>query len=406
MKKILALFLLISLLGLVGCGEVPKEVEKPIAVSVQMAKGGAIKNTNTFTGTTKVKEETSVTVEMGGTIQEIYVTLGQEVKKGDKLLTIKGDDAQNSVKQAQAALEIAKANYTNTTDGSIESQQNSLNNALKSAQMSYDEVKRSHDLNIQLYQAEAISEDAYKKSEVGLNQAKQNLDMAQKSYDTSNGKSIPELKELAEKQLNQAQVSYDIAASNLNKLILTSPTDGIITTKNFNVNEMASQQKPAFVISTPNTLQIDLMVTQSDLPKFTALQEVDVTMNNKVIKGTVRYVPTVANATTSLYDVEVLVDNSQGDFKAGISADVEVSIEKNEQTITVPKKAVFEEDGKKYVYINNSDNKAVKTEITTGIVTSTTMEIKSGISKDDTVVIGGLNLISDGTSIFPVAKED
>ena len=130
------------------------------------------------------------------------------------------------------------------------------------------------------------------------------------------------------------------------------------------------------------------------------------TINNKAVKGTVRYVPTVVNATTSLYDIEILVDNSQGDFKAGMSADVEVSIEKQDQTITVPKKAVFEEDGKKYVYITNSDNKAVKTEITTGIVTSTTMEIKSGISKDDTVVIGGLNLISDGTSIFPVAKED
>ena len=46
MKKYLALFLLITSLGLVGCGEAPKEEEKPIAVSVQMAKGGEIKNTN------------------------------------------------------------------------------------------------------------------------------------------------------------------------------------------------------------------------------------------------------------------------------------------------------------------------------------------------------------------------
>ena len=406
MKKYLALFLVITSLGLVGCKQAPKEVEKPTAVSVQMAKGGEIKNTNTFTGTTKVKEETSVTVEMGGTIQEIFVTLGQEVKKGDKLLTIKGDDAQNNLKQAAAALEIAKANYTNTTDGSIENQQNSLNNALKLAQISYDEAKRSHDNNTQLYQAEAISEDAYKKSEAGLNQAKQSLDMAQKSYDTSNGKSIPELKGLAEKQLNQSQVVYDIAASNLNKLTLTAPTDGIITTKNFNVNEMANQQKPAFVISSPNALQVDLMVTQYDLSKFTAGQEVDVTMDNKAAKGIVRYVPTVVNTTTSLYDVEILVDNSQGSFKAGMSADIQVSIEKKDQVITVPKKAIFEEDGKKYVYIANSDNKAVKTEVSTGIVTSTTMEIKSGISKDDTVIIGGLNLISDGTYIFPVAKED
>lgn len=406
MKKYLALFLILGSLGLVGCGESPVEKEKPIAVSVQAAKGGEIKNTNIFTGTTKIKEETEVTVEMGGTVQEVYVTLGQQVKKGDKLLIIKGDDVQNGVKQAAAALELAKANYTNTTDGSVESQKNALDNSLKLAQMAYDEAKRSHDINIQLYQAEAISEDMYKKSEMGLSQAKQNLDMAQKSYDTSSGKSIPELKVLAEKQLNQAQVAYDIAASNLNKLTLTAPVDGIITAKNFDVNEMISQQKPAFVIASPNTLQIDLKVTQADLPKFSVNQEVEVTVNDKKIKGTVKYVPAVVDENTSLYEVQVVIDNSDNDLKAGMSADVEVSVEKQEQAITVPKKAVFEEDEKKYVYIADSDNKAVKTEVTTGITTETTIEIKSGVSQDDTVVIGGLNLISDGSIIFPVTKED
>lgn len=406
MKKYLALFLVTSSLLLVGCGEAPKQEEKPIAVSVQNVKEGDIKNTNSFTGTTKNKQETAVTVEIGGTVEEVYVSLGQKVKKGDQLLKLKGNDMQNSVKQAQAALDLAKANYTNATDASIENQKNSLENSLKLAQMSYDEAKRNHDITTQLYQAEAISEDTYKKSELGLNQAKQNLEMAQKSYDTSNDKSIPELKELAEKQLNQAQVSYDIANSNLNKLTLTAPVDGIITAKNFDANEMASQQKPAFIISNPNTLQVDLNVTQTDLDKFKVGQEVDVTIDSKTIKGTVKYVPTVVEEKTSLYNVQIVIDNSEGDFKAGMSADVEVSVEKQDNTIIVPKKAVFEDEGKQYVYIVNSDNIATKTEVTTGIETSRTIEIKSGISKEDTVVIGGITLISDGIKVFPVVKED
>lgn len=406
MKKYLALFLVVSSLGLVGCGKAPVEKEKPIAVSVQAAKGNGIENTNTFTGTTKVKEETSVTVEMGGVIQEIYVNLGQEVKKGDKLLTIKGDDTQNSVKQAAAALELAKANYTNSTDANVESQLNSINNSIKIAQMNYDEAKRTNDINAQLYEVGAISQDTYKKSQLSFDQAKQNLDNAQKSYDTSNNKSIPEAKEIAEKQLNQAQAAYDTAASNLNKLILIAPTDGIITTKNFNVNEMASQQKPAFIISSPNTLQVDLNVTQADLGKFILGKEVEVTINDKNVKGTVKYVPEVVTGSTSLYDVQIIVDNSANDLKAGMSAEVSVSIEKQDTAITIPKKAIFEEEGKSYVYVTDSDNKAVKTEVTTGIKTDTTVEIKSGVSQNDTVVIGGLNLISDGTSLFPVVKED
>lgn len=398
MKKYLALFLVVSSLGLVGCGKAPEVKEKPIAVSVQMAKGGEIENTNTFTGTTKVKEETSVTVEMGGTIQEIYVTLGQQVKKGDKLLTLKGDDAQNSLKQSQAALDIAKASYTNS--------KNTLSENLKTAQRNYDEAKRSHEAKIQLYQAEAISEDEFKKSQASFDQAKQSLDMAQKSYDEGNGKSVPELEDLAEKQLNQAQVTYDIAASNLKKLTLTAPVDGIITAKNFDANELISQQQPAFVISSPNILQVDLDVTQADLNKFQTGKEVEVTINNKKVKGTVKYVPEVVTGNTSLYDVQIIVDNSADEFKAGMSAEVKLSIEKEESTVTIPKKAIFEDGGKKYVYLVNADNKTVKAEVTTGILTEKSAEIKSGVSKDDTVVIGGLNLISEGSLVFPVTKED
>lgn len=399
MKKYIALFLVLSSIGLVGCGEAQvAEKEKPIAVSVQAAKGGGIENTNSFTGTTKVKDETSVTLEMSGTVEEIYVSLGQQVKKGDKLLRLKGDDAQNAVKQQQAALDIAKANYTNSKTSSEDN--------LKSAQRSYDETKRAHDINTQLYQAGALSEDAYKKSEVALNQAKQSLDMAQKTYDAAKSGSVSDLENIAEKQLNQAQVAYDIAASNLNKLVLTAPVDGIITVKNFNANELANQQKPAFVISSPNTLQVDLDVTQADLTKFSVGKDVDVTIDSKKIKGTVSYVPAVVENNTSLYDVQILIDNSGNDLKDGMSAQVEVSVEKQDQAITIPKKAIFKDGGKSYVYIANSDNKVAKTEVTTGIETSTAIEIKSGVSQDDTVVIGGLNLIADGSLIFPVTKED
>ncbi|MCW0841585.1 hypothetical protein Q0Y04_16910 [Clostridioides difficile] len=43
--------------------------------------------------------------------------------------------------------------------------------------------------------------------------------------------------------------------------------------------------------------------------------------------------------------------------------------------------------------------------VQTGIVTEDKIEIKSGVSDKDTVIIGGISLISDGTKIFPVEKE-
>ncbi len=414
-KYLIALLLATSTFMFIGCGKAePVQEEKSIAVSVQAAKGGDIENTNTFSGTTKIKDETSVTVEMGGVIEEMDVQLGDHVSRGQTLLRIKGTDIENSIKSAQAAVNSAQAAY-NDSDVQIANSQNSLESALTNAKVSYDkavsgyeETKRQFDNTEQLYQAGAVSEDAYKQAQSGLDQSQKSveqaqaaLDAAQKSYDTGVGN-----REQAKAAIESAQVSLETALSNRDKLTLKSPVDGVITAKNFEVNEMATQGQPAFVISSPEILQIDLNITQSDIGKFTEGQTVNVIIDGQTVEGTVNYVPTVADSSSSLYKVEVLVNNTDGQFKAGMSAQVEVSIEKESDVIKVPKKAILEEEGVKYVYIVGDDNRAVKKEIETGIETADTVEIKSGVNSDDTVVIGGLSLISDNTKLFPVVKED
>ena len=414
-KYLIALLITTSAFMLVGCGKTePVQEEKAIAVSVQAAKGGDIENTNTFSGTTKIKDETAVTVEMGGTIEEMNVKLGDKVTKGQVLLRIKGTDTENAIKNSQAALDLAQGAY-NDSNVSVSSSQNSLETALSNAQIAYDkatsgyeEAKRQFDNTEQLYQAGAVSENDYKQAQAnleqtqkGVEQAKAGVDSAQKAYDIGVGN-----REQLQASINQAKTALEIAQSNRDKLVLKAPVDGIITAKNFEVNEMASQAQPAFVISSTNILQVDLNVTQADIGKFTVGQTVDVTIDGEKVEGTVNTVPTVAEATNSLYKVEILVNNTDGRFKAGMSADVEVSIEKQDNVVTVPKKAILEEDDAKYVYIVGDDNRAIKKEVTTGIETASTVEIKSGVSEDDTIVIGGLSLISDNTKLFPVVKED
>ena len=272
--------------------------------------------------------------------------------------------------------------------------------------MSYDEAKRNYDIYKSLYDTGAISEDQFKKIELSLDQATQQLETAQKSYNTTTGQSIPELKELAAKQLEQAKTAYEVATAARDKLVLKSPVSGTITTKNFNAGEMISQQQPAFVISSQDVLQIDLKVTQADIGKFKQGDTVDVAIEGENVEGTIKYVPAVIDKNTSLYTVEVIIDNSGNKFREGLSVEVSVSIEKESNAITIAKKAVFEEDGEEYVYIVSPDNIAIKTSVETGIVTDKTIEIKSGVGTSDTVIIGGLNTITDGTKIFPVEKED
>ena len=351
-KYLIALLLTVSTFMLTGCGSTePVQEEKAIAVSVQSAKGGDIENTNIFSGTTKIKDETAVTVEMGGTIEEMNVQLGEKVTKGQTLLKIKGTDIENSIKSAQAAVNSAQAAY-NDSDVSMANTENQLESGLTNAKVAYDkavsgyeETKRQFDNTTQLYEAGAISENDYKQAKANLeqtqrsvDQAKASLDAAQKSYDTGVGN-----RESAKAAIESAKVGLESALSNRDKLTLQSPVDGVITAKNFDVNEMATQGQPAFIISSPDILQIDLSITQADIGKFSEGQTVSVKIDEQVVDGTVNYVPAVADASSSLYKVEVLIDNSEGQFKSGMSAEVEVSIEKESNVVKVPKKANIEE---------------------------------------------------------------
>lgn len=413
MKKLApALFMCMALI-LSGCGASTTEEttstattaeERPIAVSVQTVQAGDIIKSNSFSGRTKSSGDTAVTAETVGKIQKVHVTVGQKVQKGDVLLTIDATDLNKNIEQARVALETAETSYASAVGGNVASQINQLENAVANAQLGYDEAKRNYDMYYELYQAETITEDQFKKIELALLQSEQGLQAAQNTLEITKNQVIPESQKLAAQNVSQAQLAYDTAKSNLSKLTITSPVSGTITTSNFKTGEMIAQSAPAFVISNLGTLEIALQVTETDVVKFKQGNKVDASISGKAVKGTVAEVSKVPDAQTGLYTVDIAIDNSGNEFLAGMAAEVKLIAEQSQGTLLVAKNAVFEEDGQKYVYVCK-DKFAVKTPVETGLTNVDTVEITRGINSGDIVVVEGLSLISDGTFLYPVEKE-
>ncbi|WP_054741689.1 efflux RND transporter periplasmic adaptor subunit [Cellulosilyticum ruminicola] len=379
--------------------------DRPIAVSVQNVKSGNIVKANTFSGRTKSSGDTSVTAETVGKIQKVHVSTGQRVQKGDVLLTIDATDLNKSIEQAKVSLETAQRSYESAIGGSVSSQINQLENAVTNAQIGYDEAKRNYDMYKELYDAETITEDQFKKIELALLQSEQGLQAAQSTLDITKNQVIPESQKLAKQNVSQAQVAYDTAKSNLSKLIITAPVSGTITTSNFKDGEMIAQSAPAFVISNLGTLKVELQVTETDVIKFKVGNSLAVTISDTDVKGTVAEVSKVPNTQTGLYTVDITVDNSNNKFLAGMAAEAKLIDKQSNETLIIARNAIFEEDGQKYVYVCK-DNHAVKTAVETGLTNVDTVEITSGINSGDSVVIEGLSLIEDGTFLYPVEKKE
>ena len=273
MKKLAPALLMCTAIILSGCGtsETTETTassaaqERPIAVSVQTIQSGDIVKSNTFSGRTKSSSDTSVTAETAGTIQKVHVTVGQKVQKGDVLLTIDGTDLNKSIEQSRVALETAKTSFASATGGSVSSQINQLETAVANAQLAFDEAKRNYDIYAELYEADAITEDQFKKIELSLTQSEHALNAAKSSLEITKNQVIPESQALAKKNVEQAQLAYDTAQSNISKLTITAPVSGTITSSNFKAGEMIAQSGPAFIISNLNTLEVELQVTETDV---------------------------------------------------------------------------------------------------------------------------------------------
>lgn len=416
MKKSLSALLLCSSLTLVGCSNtnnqaadtsVEVEAVRPTAVTVQTIQRDSIINTTNYTGRTSVATETSVTAQYSGTVEKVFVSTGDTVKKGDILLTIDGSDLEKNIEQAKVSLDSAQLAYNNTTGGNTQNQINQLENSIVQAQLGYDEALRNYNLYSELYEADTITADQLKQIEVSYKQAEQQLSAAKQSLEVTQNKVIPDSQALAQMQVEQAQVAYNTAVSNRDKLTITAPANGTITTANFKTGELIAQSAPAFVISNLNTIDVAIQVTESDLARFKQGQSVSVTISNKNLTGTVREIPQVVTNQSTLYTIKISIDNSTYNFATGMAAEVTLTTQKSEGTLTIPKKALLEdEDGSHYVYICDSNNMTVKTPVTTGISNVKSIEVTSGISEGDTLVVGGLSLIAEGDSLYPVEKED
>lgn len=189
-------------------------------------------------------ENINVYPEVLGTVKQILVTEGQEVKAGAPLLRL--DDSIQSAtveqlhSQADAAFTLLnelKAQPRRETLDVNEAQVVAAQATLKTAQDALDKQQAAYDLN-----PKSISKDALDSAANAVLTAKTNLDVARKQRDlTKAGAWIYDINN-QEKTYNALYKSYLSASALLAKYTLRAPKDGIVLAVNPTVGSFVSTQ--------------------------------------------------------------------------------------------------------------------------------------------------------------------
>jgi len=176
---------------------------------------------------------------------------------------------------------------------------------------------------------------------------------------------------------------------------IKAPIAGIVTTVNI-TKGLTAPSGDAIVIDA-DSFDITANVVESDVAKMAVGQAADVSIAavGADLTGVVKSIaPTATGNTTGdvvNYAVTVSLQNPPAAVRAGMTADVTITIASANNVLTVPAAALRGTTGNYSVLVMGADGTPVAQGVEVGLVTNSTAEIKSGLTEGQQVVTGVAN---------------
>lgn len=315
---------LIAVIATLVINAQPQGASGPVT---DMVTEGTFSSTVEAKGQLKPISSSVVSPSVDGTVDSINVQAGQSVNEGDVLLTIKNDELDRNVAEAQRAVAAAQEDLANAQKASAAAQATPTTDVDEASAAAAGAPTASGDTN-------------------AVSAAQRSLASAQANLDQANAK--------AAGRTVTAPSSGSIVE--LNAKVGATVTGGMIMGESD-----TSGGKQCMQIADLSKMKVTVQVGEKDIAKIAVGQSANVTypaFPDIVSQGTVTAIASVANSDAAnggggsvTFNVDILIEAPDARLKPGMTAEVSVVTEHLDDVVMVPTMALMTEDGEHY-YVN------------------------------------------------------
>ena len=367
MKKMTAAFgLSLAALLFGGCSNSgPKESvrqEQPVVKGVTLAEvtGTAIPETLEVVGTVRARTSAVLSSRIPGTIGLVKVREGDRVTKGQLLAQIDSTESLAGSAQAQAAVDEARQGL--------------------------DEARTRKKL------AE-VTFERYRKLDEEQALTRQEFDIKQTERDLA-GQGLAR----AEARLKQFQEGGRSASAVADYTKIVAPISGIITTKPADLGATVFPGQPLMTIEDEGSYQLDLAIPESLGIKVKPGTPVQVTLDSTGSSFAAKIAEVVPTADPASRTFTAKVNFTVSGLKSGAFGRATLAMG-TAAGILAPKSALFERGALTAVWVVDAGKVARMRLVKPGRTLGDKVEILSGLSAGEKVVVGGVEKISDGAKV-------
>lgn len=325
-------------------------------VKVVFPVGGVASGTLALPGNTQAYVDTPIYSRTNGYLKKWYFDIGAHVKQGDLMAVIETPEVDQQLQAAQADLKVAQANL----------------NLAKTTEARYTNLLKSNSVS------------------------KQETDQA--VSDAAARQAALEASEAAVRRYQQLQSFEQIYA----------PYSGIVTARNTDIGDLiqgglsgAAAARPLFQLAEIGTLRVYVPVPEVYTPFVRNGGTATLTADEypgQVFTGNIARNASAIDSATRTLNVEVDVPNPGGKLLPGAYVIVHFKVPTNGSNLTLPSNTLlFRAQGMQVGVVR--DGKAVLVPVKIAADHGQTVEVSSGLTKDDQVIVDPSDSLSNGQPV-------
>jgi RND family efflux transporter MFP subunit len=356
--------------------------------AVALVSRKPLSNSLILSGDFRPFQEVDVHAKIAGYIKKIYVDVGDHVKTGQTLALLEVPELSAQLQGADAACNRAK-NAIRRARGDLERAQ-SLHAA---THLDYTRLKDASAARPGLIAQQEL-DDALAKDKEG--EAQISADEAALSE--------------AESQLDESVAEQKRFGAMSDYTRITAPFNGVVTRRFVDTGALAqagtnsnTQALPVVSVAETDMFRLTLPVPESAVPsvRLGTTVAVQVPALNRSFAGKVSRFADSVNQDTRTMHTEVDVPNKNGSIVPGMYAQVNLTLVHKNNVLTVPIQSVTRNGDQASVLVVNKHDCVEERQVQLGIEGSNQVEVISGLSANERVIVGSRSEFRPGDLVAP-----
>ncbi len=208
--------------------------------------------------------------------------------------------------------------------------------------------------------------------------------------------------EIALKNKLDAELNYEAAKINLEKMKIKAPMSGVLAELKPIVNgQHVNQGAELGKVMKYSVVRCELNITNDDIGKVSIGKDVRITnfaFEDKTFTGQIEKISPTIDPETRTFQIDVNIENSDMMLRPGMFVRADIIVEKRNTVLRIPKYAIVTRNNRDVVFVVEEQVAKMK-EVVVGIKDDDFAEIMEGLTEFDKLVVRGYETLKNNTKV-------